>query len=69
MKTFFYSLILLMYGCTTQVQPELKQAVNEKLAVQRSVEVDCEAHKDPFCAIQSPLLYLGACFAGTRPVA
>ncbi len=59
MKTFFYSLILLMYGCTTQVQPELKQAVDEKLAVQRSTEVDCEAHKDPFCAIQSPLLYLG----------
>ena len=48
-----------MYGCTTQVQPELKQAVDEKLAVQRSTEVDCEAHKDPFCAIQSPLLYLG----------
>ena len=59
MKTFFYSLVLLMYGCTTQVQPELKQAVDEKLAVQRSTEVDCEAHKDPFCAIQSPLLYLG----------
>ena len=48
-----------MYGCTAQVQPELKQAVNEKLAVQRSDHVDCEAHKDPFCAIQSPLLYLG----------
>ena len=59
MKTFFYSLILLMYGCTTQVQPELKQAVDEKLAEQRSTEVDCETHKDPFCAIQSPLLYLG----------
>jgi phosphatidylserine/phosphatidylglycerophosphate/cardiolipin synthase-like enzyme len=59
MKILFYSLILLMYGCTTQVQPELKQAVDEKLAVQRSTEVDCEAHKDPFCAIQSPLLYLG----------
>ncbi len=48
-----------MYGCTAQVQPELKQAVDEKLAVQRSTEVDCEAHKDPFCVIQSPLLYLG----------
>lgn len=48
-----------MYGCTAQVQPELKQAVDEKLAVQRSADVDCEAHKDPFCAIQSPLLYLG----------
>jgi putative cardiolipin synthase len=59
MKTFFYSLILLMYGCTTQVQPELKQAVDEKLAEQRSTEVDCETLKEPFCAIQSPLLYLG----------
>jgi len=59
MKILFYSLILLMYGCTTPVQPELKQAVDEKLAVQRSTEVNCEAHKDPFCAIQSPLLYLG----------
>jgi len=59
MKTPFYLLILLMYGCTTQVQPELKQAVDEKLAVQRSVEVDCEASTDPFCAIQSPLMYLG----------
>jgi len=60
MKNFFYLFILLMYGCTTQVQPELKQAVDEKLAVQRSRQVDCEAHKDPFCAIQSPLLYLGS---------
>jgi putative cardiolipin synthase len=59
MKSVLYLLLLLMYGCTAQVQPELKQAVNEKLAVQRSKEVDCEAGKDPFCAIQSPLLYLG----------
>ena len=49
-----------MYGCSTQVQPELKKAVDEKLAVQRSTEVDCEALKDPLCAIQSPLLYLGS---------
>jgi phosphatidylserine/phosphatidylglycerophosphate/cardiolipin synthase-like enzyme len=60
MKTFFYSLILLMYGCTAQVQPELKLAVDEKLAQQRSTELDCEKPADPFCAIQSPLLYLGS---------
>ena len=59
MKLTLFVLILLMAGCITQVQPELKQAVDEKLAVQRSTVVDCEAHKDPFCAIQSPLLYLG----------
>jgi phosphatidylserine/phosphatidylglycerophosphate/cardiolipin synthase-like enzyme len=60
MKTFFYLLILLMYGCTAQVQPELKLAVDEKLAQQRSTELDCEKPADPFCAIQSPLLYLGS---------
>ena len=60
MKPFLYLLVLLMHGCTTQVQPELKQAVDEKLAVHRSTEVDCEAAKDPFCAIHSPLLYLGS---------
>ena len=59
MKNVFYLLLLLIYGCTTQVQPEIKQAVNEKIAVQRSVEVQCEAAKDPFCAVQSPLMYLG----------
>ena len=60
MKNVFYLLLLLTYGCTTQVQPELKQAVDEKMAVQRSVEVHCEAAKDPFCAVQSPLMYLGS---------
>ncbi|MCP4044735.1 MAG: phospholipase D family protein [Gammaproteobacteria bacterium] len=60
MKTLIYSLLLLMYGCTTQVQPELMQAVDEKLAAQRSTEVDCLASRDPFCAIPSPLLYLGS---------
>ena len=60
MKTFFYLLLLLMVGCTTQVQPELKQAVSEKMAAQRSVEVDCVASRDPFCAVQSPLVYLGS---------
>ena len=35
-------------------------AVDEKMAVQRSVEVRCEASRDPFCAIQSPLIYLGS---------
>ena len=59
MKNLFSLIIILLYGCTTQVQPELKQAVDEKLAVERSTEIDCEASKDPFCIIQSPLLYLG----------
>ena len=60
MKLFFYLLILLTYGCTTQVHPELKQAVDEKLVIQRSTEFDCEAPGYPFCAIHSPLLYLGS---------
>lgn len=60
MKNLFSLFIILLYGCTTQVQPELKQAVDEKLAIQRSTEIDCEASKDPFCIIQSPLLYLGS---------
>jgi putative cardiolipin synthase len=60
MKNLFSLLIVLLYGCTTQVQPELKQAVDEKLAVERSTEIDCEASKDPFCIIQSPMLYLGS---------
>ncbi|MDX2416523.1 MAG: phospholipase D family protein, partial [Xanthomonadales bacterium] len=60
MKNVFYLFLLLMYGCTTQVQPELKMAVDERMAVQRSVDVRCEASRDPFCAIQSPLIYLGS---------
>lgn len=59
MRAFVYTLILLMYGCTTQVQPELMQAVNEKLATQRQTEVDCVAATDLHCAIESPLLELG----------
>ncbi len=59
MKNCLYLLLLLAYGCSTQIQPELKLAVDEKLAVQRSTEIGCEAFKDPSCAIQSPLLYLG----------
>jgi len=60
MKNIFFLLLLLMVGCTTQVQPELKRAVDEKIAVQRSVEIHCDASRDPFCAIQSPLMYLGS---------
>jgi putative cardiolipin synthase len=60
MKNIFFLLLLLMYGCTTQVQPELKRAVDEKIAVQRSIEIRCDASRDPFCAIQSPLMYLGS---------
>jgi len=59
MKAILISLILLTYGCSTQVKPELKQAVDDKLSVERSADVNCEAPKAPFCAIQSPLLYLG----------
>ena len=60
MKNIFFLLLLLMYGCTTQVQPELRRAVDEKIAIQRSVEIRCDASSDPFCAIQSPLIYLGS---------
>ncbi|MDX2428536.1 MAG: phospholipase D-like domain-containing protein, partial [Xanthomonadales bacterium] len=59
MKNLFYLLLLLMVGCSTQIQPELKRAVTVKMAAQRSVEVDCVASRDPFCAAQSPLVYLG----------
>jgi len=59
MKNTFLILLLLIVGCSTQVQPELKRAVDEKIAVQRSVDIHCNASRDPFCAIQSPLMYLG----------
>ena len=59
MKNALYLLLLLIYGCSTQVRPEIRQAVDEKMAVQRSVKIICEAARDPFCAIQSPLIYLG----------
>ena len=59
MKAILISLLLLTYGCSTQVRPELKQAVDDKLSVERSVEVNCDAPQAPFCAIHSPLLYLG----------
>jgi len=52
--------LALVCGCTVQVQPELKQAVDTKLAEQRKTDIECEAAKDPFCVIQSPLLYLGS---------
>jgi putative cardiolipin synthase len=51
--------LLLITGCATRVEPELRQAVDRKLAVQRSVELDCEKPTSPFCAVQSPLIYLG----------
>lgn len=60
MKNVFLLFLLLTYGCTTQVQPELKRVVDEKIAVQRSAEIHCDASRDPFCAIQSPLVYLGS---------
>ncbi|HEY5776229.1 MAG TPA: phospholipase D family protein [Xanthomonadales bacterium] len=60
MKKLFFLIVLLTYGCTNQVQPELKRVVDQKIAVQRSIELDCANPKDPFCAIQSPLIYLGS---------
>lgn len=51
--------LLLVTGCTTQVQPELRQAVDRKMAIERSAELDCETPTSPFCAVQSPLIYLG----------
>lgn len=48
-----------MYGCSTQIQPELKQAVAERIATERPADIKCKAASDPFCAIHSPLLYLG----------
>ena len=61
MSKFLYLILMLMLmaGCTTQVQPELRQAVDRKLAVQRSVALDCASPTGPFCAVQSPLVYLG----------
>jgi len=49
-----------MYGCSAQVQPELKLAVDEKLAMQRSSELACKTPEELFCAISSPLLDLGS---------
>jgi len=60
MKRIFVLLLLLITGCTTQVQPELRQAVDRKLAVERSAELDCLLPTSPFCAVQSPLIYLGS---------
>jgi len=48
-----------MYGCSTQIQPELRQAVEERIATERPADIKCKAASDPFCAIDSPLLYLG----------
>jgi len=59
MRFFLVSIILLMYGCSTQVQPELKRAVEERIASERPADIKCKAASDPFCAIHSPLLYLG----------
>jgi putative cardiolipin synthase len=53
-------LILLISGCSTQVQPEVMLAVEQKLVDERSTGIDCAAPNDPDCTIQSPLLYLGS---------
>lgn len=57
---FWLTGLLLAAGCSTQVKPELRQAVDRKMAVERSVELDCEKPTSPFCAVQSPLIYLGS---------
>ncbi len=59
MRALLVSITLLMYGCSTQVQPELKLAVEERISSVRPADIKCKAASDPFCAIQSPLLYLG----------
>ncbi len=59
MRFVLVSIILLMYGCSTQVQPELRQAVEERIATERPADIKCKAASDPFCAIDSPLLNLG----------
>lgn len=59
MKNCFYLILLLMCACTTQVQPELRLAVDEKISELRSNEVACETPQAPLCAIQSPLMELG----------
>lgn len=58
MRILFYSLLLLTCGCSVQIQPELIQAVDEIIAVQRSDEVGCEAPTEVDCAISSPLIDL-----------
>ena len=60
MKRFLFLCILLVYGCSTQIQPEMKQAVDEKLTEQRSTELICAALVDSNCVIRSPLLVLGS---------
>ncbi len=60
MKKILYLLLLMAVGCTTQVQPELRKAVDQKIAVERSAELDCQTPTSPFCAVQSPLIYLGS---------
>ena len=59
MRIILFSLVLSLVACSTQVQPELRQAVDKTLAEERPSKVECEAQLDPFCVIQSPLLYLG----------
>lgn len=59
MKTSLCLLILLLYGCSTQVKPEVRQAVDVRLAQQRSTEINCGVPLGPPCAILSPLLDLG----------
>jgi len=57
---FSITVLLLITGCSTQVQPELRQAVDRKMAVERSAELDCDTPTSPFCAVQSPLIDLGS---------
>ena len=56
---FYFFALLVLAACTTQVQPELKLAVDEKLAAERSTELVCKEPGKAGCGIGSPLLDLG----------
>jgi len=59
-------LILLVYGCSTQVQPEVRQVVDDTIAARRSTDIQCDALIDTSCVIPSPLLRLGGMSASAN---
>lgn len=59
MKAIPYLLVLFLLGCSAQVQPELRLAVDEKLAVQRSTKISCGETRESNCSTPSPVLELG----------
>ena len=60
MRFHLYLLILLVYGCSTQVRPEIRQVVDDTIAARQSTETSCGAPGEISCAIRSPLLRLGS---------